>query len=140
MISKSELETAKYNLRRIKTMAALLQNSELVKEGLVNASWLVNKIRVVACVTNDILEQKANTCKPSCEPMCWKPVDMIKVPVPPEVRMPKKVTSVSGHIEDNDVDELVNKFGSEELKNQYYKMKKRWDDICIEFSIKGFKK
>ena len=66
MISKSELETAKYNLRRIKTMAALLQNSELVKEWLVNASWLVNKIRVVACVTNDILEQKASTCKAHC--------------------------------------------------------------------------
>lgn len=140
MISKSDLETAKYNLRRIKTMAALLQNSELVKDWLVNASWLVDRIRLIACATNDILEQKVSTCKPSCEPMCWKPVEMVKVPVPPEVCTPKKVTTASGKIEDDDVDMLINKFGSEELKNEYYKMKKRWDDICIEISVKGFKK
>ena len=50
---------------------------------------------------------------------------MVKIPVPPEVRTPKKVTTTSGKIEDDDVDMLINKFGSEELKDEYYKMKNR---------------
>lgn len=138
-LTKIELEKVKFSLRRIKVMAALLQNKELVEDGLIDVGGIVNKIRLLACSANEMLETK-NETEDRLNSECWKTVKMISVPVPPSVLPPKKKLAVRWDIKQYEVDELINKFWTEELKNKYYEMKKRGDDIAIEITIRGFKK
>lgn len=138
-LSKMELETVKFSLRKIKVMAALLQNSDLVEENLIDVKGIVNKIRLLACKANEMLETKTCDCE-KCEPVCVRPAGMISVPVPPSVLPPKKKLEVRWNMKQDEVDELINRFWTEELKNKYYEMKKRGDDIAIEITIRGFKK
>lgn len=133
-LTKIELEKIKFSLRRIKVMAALLQNKELVEDNLIDVGGIVNKIRLLACSANEMLEENTSTSCSKCEPVC--------TPIVPKnfaVNKTPKVTTVEGQMKADEMDEIVNKYGDENLKNLYYSLKKQGKVAWIEIMIKGFK-
>ena len=133
-LTKIELEKIKFSLRRIKVMAALLQNKELVEDNLIDVGGIVNKIRLLACSANEMLEENTSTSCSKCEPVC-RPI----MPKAPVANQAPKVTTVEGQMKSDEMDEIVNKYGDENLKNLYYSLKKQGKVAWIEIMIKGFK-
>ena len=132
-MTRIQMEQIKFALRRIKVLAALLQNKDLVEENLIDCAWIVNKIRVLACDANLKLENKEADCGEKCEPVCSKPV------MPKPVKAAPKATTVEGQMKVEEMDNIINKYGDEKLKNLYYDLKKQWKVSWIEIMIKGFK-
>lgn len=133
-LSRMEMEKVKFSLRKIKVMAALLQNKELVEDGLIDVEGIVNKIRLLACSANQMLEENTSTSCSKCEPVC--------TPIIPKnfpINKTPKVTSVEGQMRADEMDEIVNKYGDEKLKNLYYSLKRQGKVSWIEIMIKGFK-
>lgn len=115
-------------------MAALLQNKELVEDNLIDVNGIVNKIRLLACSANGMLEENTSTSCAKCDPVC-RPI----MPKAPAVNQTPKVTAVEGQMKADDMDEIVNKYGDEKLKNLYYALKKQGKVAWVEIMIKGFK-
>ena len=61
------------------------------------------------------------------------------MPKAPVANQAPKVTTVEGQMKSDEMDEIVNKYGDENLKNLYYSLKKQGKVAWIEIMIKGFK-
>ena len=81
---------------------------------------LLIRLGFLLVVQTKCLKKNTSTSCSKCEPVC-RPI----MPKAPVANQTPKVTTVEWQMKSDEMDEIVNKYGDENLKNLYYSLKKQ---------------